>query len=364
MSSELRNRLHHATTIEPRTVSSSALQTEVARRRRVKLRIGAAGVSAVAAVLGVSLPLALTHSPQGTVRLATSPSPQATPTRAPSPTSSTSMQPTLRVSLSGPPRAGVEATVTGGGFNPRDSVQVVPCLPNSDCGANAPIATVKASSNGDITAHIPLPAVFADYYGNTDLCMQDCTLTAFSVDPFPGSSPAFSAKSAPFDLAPLPPESQQCSPGSGTVRLSYAGPDPAHPASQSAVIRLRNAGTKACWVYGVPGVTADGNDGWRSVVQTSVVDQSGPSWPPEVITLQPGASAQFRLTKPRCPGPSTVMTNLNVGQIGTPYVNYSLSVPLPNGGAQSNVALCTGTPTKDKGPAPDNVMTVTAFTAG
>jgi hypothetical protein len=353
MSSDLRNRLQAAATIPPRPVNGTAIQAEVSRRRRINRRVGAIGILVVAAVFGTALPLVLSHSPQETARLTTSPPPPSAPTDQPRPPTS---QPTIQVSSSRPPRDGSEVTVTGAGFSPGVSVQLVPCIPNSDCGAYKPIGTVGTDNDGRFTAHVTLPIVIDDLYGGQEMCVQSCSLIAST------RSGTAGAKSTLFNLASLPPVSAQCQPSMRTLQLSYDGTDPSQPERQSAIITVRNTGTSPCWLYGAPGVTATKGNGSEAAVDHVVIDQSAPSWPPKVITLQAGAAAQFTVSKPRCPGASAGLGTLNFGLFGG---NYSSSVSLPSTGAELDVSLCTtGSQAHGNQPAPDNVMTVTAFTTG
>ncbi len=356
MSSELRDRLHAAAAIAPRPVSGAAIQAEVSRRRRVKHRLGAAGVLTVALALGASLPFALSGGPQTTARLGVSPSQPATPSALPSPSKQAGVPATLRLSWAGLPRDGGTATVTGAGFSPGASVEVVPCIPNSDCGGYRPIAVARAGSDGAFSTQVVVHAVVADLYGGTEMCAQNCTLVALTSNG--GDTPlSAAAKSAVFDLATLPPASQQCQPQ--VLEASYAGAGPAEPNSQSAIIKVRNTGTSVCWVFGPP--TAGAPGGGRFPVSATTVDQSAPAWPPKVIMLAAGSAARFTLVKPRCAGTSVALGEIELGLNGG---NYFVSVPLRKGGTRSNLALCTaGSGTAGDQPAPDNVITVSAFIA-
>jgi hypothetical protein len=344
MSSELKTRLRTAAAIPPRMVSGAAIEAEVSRRQRNKRRVAATGALLLVAVFAASLPFILSHSPEEPARLATSPPPT---------TSQPSAKPTIQLSLLGAQRDGVTATVTGVGFRPDVSVQVVPCIPSSDCRAYQPIGTFNTDSAGDFTARLTLHVVVDDLYGGQEMCVQKCSLIAR-----PRSGPE-GAQSAPFDLVSLPPASEQCQPSMRTLQLTYTGSDASLPDSQSATISVRNAGSSPCWLYGAPGVTATKGNGSEAAVDRVVIDQSAASWPPKVITLPAGAAAQFTVSKSRCSGPSVALGTLNFGLFGG---NYSSSVTLPSSGAESDVSLCKGGSSADQ--APDNIMTVTAFTAG
>jgi hypothetical protein len=90
-----------------------------------------------------------------------------------------------------------------------------------------------------------------------------------------------------------------------------------------------------------------------------VVDESTPAWPPKVVTLQAGATAQFTVTKPVCTGASVPLTEILFGDI-----NHNGNVPLPSG-AQAQLALCSNVAGATANvPAPENVMAVSAYTAG
>lgn len=346
MSSDLRSRLHAAAGIAHPRVSIAAIQAEVARRRRNRRRWGAAGVVVLAAGLAVSLPFAISGSPEGTARLNATPAPQPSATGQPSPTAVPSGNPTLRLSWSGASGDGAVATVTGAGFSPGASVQIVPCSPNSDCG-NLPAATVQADSAGTFSVSVTEPLVIHDGYGDSFICAQNCRFVA--------GDAAVSAQTAPFDLPMLPPASEQCS--MRTLQLLYVGPGSSTSGTEAAVFRVRNSGTSPCWVFGPGEVGLDNlppmpKVGW-------VVDESAPAWPPKVVTLQAGATAQFTVTKPVCTGASVPLTEILFGDI-----NHNGNVPLPSG-AQAQLALCSNVAGATANvPAPENVMAVSAYTAG
>ena len=292
MSSLLRDRLHAAAATSAVSVSSNAIEVEVARRRRMKRRMGAAGFVVAAAGLGASLPFALSGSPQGTARLNVTPPPQ------PSATAGPSGKPTLRLSWSGQPHDGAAATVIGSGFRPGASVQIVPCVPNAECGFR-PIATMQANSAGTFSARVTAHLLIHDLSGDTAMCAQDCKYVAES------GNGAVSAETATFDLAVLPPASQQCS--TPMLQLTYVGPGSSKPGSRSAVFRVRNTGTSPCWVYGPGGV---GLDSQRKLPATGwTVDQSAPTWPPKVVTLQAGTPLSSRSPNRRARGRSSLCPN-------------------------------------------------------
>jgi hypothetical protein len=345
MSSDLRSRLHAATPMARPPVSIGAIQAEVTRRRRNRRRWGAAGVVVLAATLASSLPFAIGGSPAGTARLNGTPPPQPSTTRQPSPTSGLSGTPTLRLSWSGQPRDGA-ATVTGTGFPPGANVQIVPCSPNADC-ANQPAASVRADRAGTFSVSVTEPLVIHDGYGDSFICAQNCKFVA--------GNAAVSAQTAPFDLALLPPAREQCS--TRALQLVYVGPGSSTSGTQAAVFRVRNTGTSPCWVFGPGAVGLDNQPPMPKVGWT--VDQSAPAWPPKVITLQAGDTAQFTVTKPVCTGTSVPLTEILFGDI-----KHNGNVPLPSG-AQAQLALCSDIAgATANSPAPENVLSVTAYTAG
>jgi hypothetical protein len=333
-------------------VSIAAIEAEVARRRRIRQGWGTAGVVVLAAALAASLPFAISGSRQGTARLSATPTPQASTTGQPSPTARAKGTPTLRLSWSGQPHDGATATVTGAGFSPGASVQISPCPPNSEC-TDRPIATARARGDGTFTVGVTAHLVNDDGSGSSWMCAQTCKFVAES------QTGTFDAETVTFDLVQLPPADEECS--VRTLQVGYVGPGPSAPGRKSALFRVRNTGQSPCWVYG-PGGLGGLVDQTQLPSAAWSIDQSPPAWPPRAITLQAGDTAQFTITKPACVGPSVTSSKLYFGVSPGPIV--IIEVPIPSG-AQAQLALCSNVSGATANlPAPENVLTVSAYTAG
>jgi hypothetical protein len=227
-------------------------------------------------------------------------------------------------------------------------VQIVPCQPDADC-SNLPATTVQADGAGTFSVSVTAHLVIHDAYGDSFMCAQNCRFIAEDV------GAKVSTETAPFDLVALPPAGEQCA--VRDQQLSYLGPGSSTSANRSAVFRMRNTGTSTCWVFGSGEVGLDDQPPLPKVGWT--VDQSPPGWPPRVVTLPPGGTAQFTVTKPACTGTSSPLTQILFGDR-----NHNGNVPLP-AGAQAQLALCTNVAGAAPNlPAPENVLTVSAYTAG
>ena len=315
-------------------------------QRRKRIFTGSV-LATVVVVAAAAVVISSTNSDAGgraTIVPATaSPDPSATKPRV-------TGAPALRLSWSGQPRDGATATVNGAGFSPGVSVRIVPCVPLAEC-AFEPAATVQADSDGAFSVRVTARLLINDLAGRSVMCAEDCKYVAES------GNGAVNAQTATFDLTVLPPASEKCS--TRTLQLSYGGPGSSKSGSRSAVFRVQNTGASPCWVYGPQGVGLDSQ--MQLPVTGWTVDQSAPAWPPKVITLQAGDFAQFAVTKPACAGASVTASNVWFGQGEAIAI---MAVPLPSG-AQSQLALCTNVAAPAAGqPAPENVLTVTAYASG